>query len=189
MDGIDAIASIEAISVCLGGALLLILPEYDFKNGAGPLLLLSASVTGFLFWNFPPAKIFMGDAGSGFLGIMLGLISIQAAWIAPQFFWSWLILLGVFIVDATLTLCRRFFQHEKVYEAHCSHAYQQAARFYHSHKPVSVAVAGINLCWLLPIALGVGFGKLDGFLGLTMAYFPLVLLAFHFNAGIRYSQK
>jgi len=189
MDGIDGIASIEAISVCLGGALLLIVPEYDFKAAVWPLLLLSAGVTGFLSWNFPPAKIFMGDAGSGFLGIMLGLFSIQAAWIAPQFFWSWLILLGVFIVDATLTLCRRFFQHEKVYEAHCSHAYQHAARFYQAHKPVSLAVAGINLCWLLPVALGVGFGDLNGFWGLTIAYFPLVLLAAHFRAGIRNSQS
>jgi Fuc2NAc and GlcNAc transferase len=187
MDGIDGIASIEAISVCLGGTILLIFPEYDFKNAGWSLVLLTASVTGFLFWNFPPAKIFMGDAGSGFLGIMLGLFSIQATWLAPQFFWSWLILLGAFIVDATLTLFRRFFHHEKVYEAHCSHAYQNAARFYHAHKPVSLAVGTINLCWLLPIALWVGLGKLDGCWGLVIAYFPLLLLAFHFRAGIRNS--
>jgi Fuc2NAc and GlcNAc transferase len=186
MDGIDGIASIEAITVCFSGALLTMTGSESIEHG-WELVLLAVTVSGFLFWNFPPAKIFMGDAGSGFLGIVLGLFSIQAAWIAPQFFWSWLILLGVFIVDATLTLFRRFFHHEKVYEAHCSHAYQNAARFYHAHKPVSLAVGTINLCWLLPIALWVGLGKLDGCWGLVIAYFPLLLLAFHFRAGIRNS--
>ena len=186
MDGIDGIASIDAITACLGGALLT-MPGSEFTEQGWGLVMLIVTVSGFLLWNFPPAKIFMGDAGSGFLGIVLGLFSIQAAWIAPQFFWSWLILLGVFMVDATLTLFRRFFRHEKVYEAHCSHAYQNAARFYHAHKPVSLAVGAINLCWLLPIALWVGLGGLDGLLGLVIAYVPLIVLAFHFRAGVRNS--
>jgi len=142
------------------------------------------AVAGFLLWNFPPAKIFMGDAGSGFLGITLGLFSIQAAHIAPQFFYSWLILLGVFIVDATWTLIRRFLRGEKVYEAHRSHAYQFASRQYLSHKTVTLAVAAINTCWLLPIALWVGLGNLNGLLGLMIAYLPLWLLAVHFKAGL-----
>ncbi|MBA4287968.1 MAG: glycosyl transferase, partial [Pseudomonas sp.] len=109
MDGIDGIASVEAICVCLGGALLYGL--LGFAGSTQPtefvvLLLLAAAVAGFLFWNFPPARIFMGDAGSGFLGITLGVLSLQAAWFAPQLLWSWLILLGVFIVDATFTLLR-----------------------------------------------------------------------------------
>lgn len=182
MDGIDGLASIEAISVCLGGVLLLMLGTNaaDYYG----LMLLIMAVVGFLLWNFPPAKIFMGDAGSGFLGITLGLLSIQAAHHAPQFFWSWLILLGVFIVDATWTLIRRFLRGEKVYEAHRSHAYQFASRHYASHKTVSLAVATINICWLLPIALWVGLGELNGLLGLMIAYLPLWLLAIHFKAGL-----
>lgn len=58
-----------------------------------PVLLALASA-GFLFWNFPSARIFMGDAGSGYLGLLLGLFSLQAAWVAQELFWSWLILLG-----------------------------------------------------------------------------------------------
>ncbi|MDP2902338.1 MAG: glycosyltransferase family 4 protein [Methylovulum sp.] len=184
MDGIDGLAGIEAITVCLGGVLLaLSSPENSGQHWM--LALLGMTVAGFMVWNFPPARIFMGDAGSGFLGIMLGLFSIQAASVAAQFFWSWLILLGVFIVDATWTLMRRFLSGEKVYEAHRSHAYQYASRHYGAHKPVTLVVAMINLCWLTPLALWVGTGGLDGLSGLLLAYLPLVLLAVSFKAGIR----
>ena len=184
MDGIDGLASIEALSVCLGGGLLILLQPLASGDWVG-LALLAVAVSGFLVWNFPPAKIFMGDAGSGFLGIALGLFSLHAASIAPQFLWSWLILLGVFIVDATWTLLRRFGRGEKVYEAHRSHAYQYAARHYGSHKTVSLAVAAINTFWLLPLALWVGLTKLHPLLGLLLAYLPLLSLAIYFRAGTR----
>jgi Fuc2NAc and GlcNAc transferase len=146
-------------------------------------LILIMSVSGFLYWNFPPAKIFMGDAGSGFLGIVLGLLSLQAAWVSSQLFWCWLILLGVFVVDATFTLIRRLLRGEKVYEAHRSHAYQFASRRVGGHLPVTLAVALLNLCWLLPVALGVLLFDLDGFLALLVAYLPLVGLAVAYHAG------
>ncbi|KAB0498503.1 MraY family glycosyltransferase [Pseudomonas moorei] len=183
MDGIDGIASVEAICVCLGATLLYWLTGY----GAFALLplLLAFAVSGFLYWNFPVARIFMGDAGSGFLGITLGLLSLQAAFIAPQLLWSWLILLGVFIVDATWTLFRRLLRGEKVYEAHRSHAYQFASRQYKKHLPVTLTVGVVNLVWLLPIALLVGSGYLDGLLGVLIAYLPLALLAVKFKAGAK----
>lgn len=181
MDGIDGIAGIEAISVCLGGALLFLL---DDSQSAGLVpALLSAATAGFLFWNFPPAKIFMGDAGSGFLGIVLGLISLQSAWSNPSFFWSWLCLLGVFIVDATWTLWRRFKRGESLHEAHRSHAYQFAARHYGSHKAVALSVGAINLFWLLPLAILIGLGLLEGIIGVALAYLPLLWAAIKFNAG------
>jgi Fuc2NAc and GlcNAc transferase len=181
MDGIDGIASVEAIFVCLGATLLYWLTG----NGLLALLplLLAFAVSGFLYWNFPTARIFMGDAGSGFLGITLGILSLQAAWAVPQLLWSWLILLGVFIVDATWTLFRRLLRGEKVYEAHRSHAYQFASRKYRKHLPVTLGVGAINLCWLLPMALLVANGYLDGLLGVLIAYLPLAALAVKFNAG------
>jgi Fuc2NAc and GlcNAc transferase len=182
MDGIDGIASVEAICVCLGGAILYALLETSLLTDL-PLLMLAAAVLGFLLWNFPPARIFMGDAGSGFLGIVLGVLSLQAAWISPVLLWGWLILLGVFIVDATLTLLRRLLRGEKVYEAHRSHAYQYASRQFGRHLPVTLAVLAINLFWLLPMAVVVTLGWLDGLLGLVLAYAPLVLLALRFHAG------
>lgn len=181
MDGIDGLASIEALCVCIGAGVLY------WINGHGslvwPPVLLAAAVLGFLFWNFPPAKIFMGDAGSGFLGISLGALSLQAAWIDPGFLWMWLILLGVFIVDATFTLVRRLMQGEKVYEAHRSHAYQYAARRYARHLPITLSAAAINIVWLFPIAYSVSVLGLNGMVGVVLAYAPLVLLAIAFDAG------
>ncbi|MFK0087793.1 glycosyltransferase family 4 protein [Pseudomonas sp. NPDC090755] len=181
MDGIDGIASVEAITACLGACLLY------WVGGVAHLailpFLLAVAVAGFLFWNFPPARIFMGDAGSGFLGIMLGALSLQAAWASSQLFWCWLILLGVFIVDATFTLLRRLSRGDKVYEAHRSHAYQFASRQHGRHLPVTLAVAALNLFWLLPVALSVMLLGVDGVLALIIAYVPLVVLAVRYRAG------
>jgi len=182
MDGIDGIASVEAISCCLGGVLLLWLTGH--AESALPLAILAAAVGGFLLWNFPPARIFMGDAGSGFLGMLLGIFSIQAAIIDPVLFWAWLILLGVFIVDATFTLLRRFWRGQRVYEAHRSHAYQHATQQIGRHLPVTVVVALINMFWLLPLALLVGLDYLDGLAGVAIAYLPLIILARYFGAGV-----
>ena len=181
MDGIDGIASVEALCVCLGACLIY------WLNGTtalawGPLILAMA-VLGFLYWNFPPARIFMGDAGSGFLGIALGVLSVQAAWQSSALLWVGLILLGAFIVDATFTLMRRLIRGDKVYEAHRSHAYQFASRQAGRHLPVTLAVIFINLVWLLPIAVSVGVFGLDGLSGLILAYVPLVFLAIRFRAG------
>lgn len=183
MDGIDGIASIEAISVCLGACLLY--GATDNLQAIWLPLLLAATVAGFLFWNFPPARIFMGDAGSGFLGVVLGLLSLQAAWINPLLFWGWLILLGVFVADATFTLGRRLLRGERVHEAHRSHAYQYATRHHGSHLPVSLAVAALNIGWLLPVAMAVVSGKVEAAVGIFVAYVPLVLLAIKYHAGKR----
>lgn len=181
MDGIDGIASVEAICVCGGGALLYVLTGHD--AAATVPLALAAAVAGFLVWNFPPARIFMGDAGSGFLGIVLATLSLQAGWISPVLFWSWIILLGVFVADATTTLLRRLARGDRVYEAHRSHAYQFAARRHGRHLPVTIGVAAINLCWLLPIACAVGLGALGALSGTVLAYAPLVGLALRYDAG------
>ncbi len=182
MDGIDGLAGIEAVTVCLSGIVLYMLASVN--NGAEmPLFVFAATVAGFLFWNFPKAKIFMGDAGSGFVGMVLGIFAIQAAWIMPELFWGWIILLGAFVVDATVTLVRRVWRGEKFYEAHRSHAFQYASRQYKGHISVSLAFGIINVCWLLPVAAMVAIGWLDGFVGVIVAYLPLVMLAYRFKAG------
>ncbi|SDT37261.1 MraY family glycosyltransferase [Pseudomonas granadensis] len=183
MDGIDGLASAEALCACLGSALI-----YVVSGHAEPLwgaLLLSGAVAGFLCWNYPPARIFMGDAGSGFLGMALGILSLGAAIVAPDLLWSWVILLGVFVVDSTWTLCRRLLNGDKVYQAHRSHAYQYASRHFQSHKTVTLAVVAINLLWLLPCALLVALGVVSGITGLIIAYAPLLWLAAKFGAGTR----
>ena len=182
MDGIDGLASAEAISVCLGMCLV-----YWFSGNVELIwapLILAAAVAGFLFWNFPPAKIFMGDAGSGFLGIILGGLILQAAWAEPELLWSGLILLGVFIVDATWTLVRRMIRGDKVHQAHRSHAYQFASRHFNSHKIVTLGVVGINIFWLYPLSIWVGKGEVAGCYGLIIAYAPICLLAAKYHAGM-----
>lgn len=182
MDGIDGLASVQALTVTLSAAFLYWLMGLD--NLIWAPLVMAASVSGFLFFNFPPARIFMGDAGSGFIGLMLGVLSVSGAMAAPQFLWGWIILLGVFIVDATYTLGRRLLRGEKIYEAHRNHAYQSASRTHGSHLIVTMTVGIINLCWLLPIATAVVCLKLEGWLGGGVAYLPLLVLAHRYRAGI-----
>jgi Fuc2NAc and GlcNAc transferase len=143
MDGIDGLAGAEAVCVAGLGALLL------SWSGLGGLsegaLALAAASAGFLLWNWPPAKIFMGDAGSGFLGLMFGVIAIASAKERPWLLWPWLILFSVFVVDSIMTLMRRLFTGARWYEAHCSHAYQHAARRSGSHSKVTSTVAAVNV--------------------------------------------
>ncbi|WP_150812252.1 MULTISPECIES: MraY family glycosyltransferase [Pseudomonas] len=181
MDGIDGLASVEAICACVGACLVYWIGGHPSLSI--PPFVLTMAVLGFLVWNFPPARIFMGDAGSGFLGMVLAVLALHAAWTAPVFLWAWLILLGVFIVDATFTLLRRLLRGDKVYEAHRSHGYQYASRKFGSHRVVTVAIAAINLLWLLPVAILVVMQYLDGATGLILAYVPLVALASKFHAG------
>ncbi|MBA2652897.1 MAG: glycosyltransferase family 4 protein [Tatlockia sp.] len=183
MDGIDGLAAVEAITVCLGGVVLYYLS--GMYSAAILPLSLAVSVAGFLFWNFPPAKIFMGDAGSGFLGLVLGILSIQAAIMKANLFWAWMILLGVFIVDATVTLLLRGMRGEVFFEAHRSHAYQHASRYYGNHLPVTLGILIINLLWLFPMALAVGFDLINGSLAMLIAYLPLFILTLKFKAGKR----
>jgi Fuc2NAc and GlcNAc transferase len=147
-------------------------------------LLLAASVAGFLYWNFPPARIFMGDTGSGFLGFVFGVLSIQAAATSSLFFWSWLILLAVFIVDATMTLCCRVCRGEKPHQAHRTHAYQHAASLCGSHLPVTVSIGLINVFWLSPLAIAVGLEMIPSWVGLCCAYVPLFLIGLYYRAGL-----
>lgn len=182
MDGIDGIAGIEAVTVCLGGVLLGRLAPTS-SEGWATSIVLAGAVSGFLFWNFPRSRIFMGDVGSGFLGLALALMSLEAGRVAPELFWGWLVMLGAFIVDATLTLMRRLLRFEAVHQAHRSHAYQRLAHRIGAHPPVSLAVGAINVLWLLPVATLVVTGRLDGVVGLGIAYAPLIVIALALGAG------
>ncbi|MHB1128765.1 MAG: MraY family glycosyltransferase [Ilumatobacteraceae bacterium] len=182
MDGIDAITGVETLTTASCGAYLMWDIAPTSQLWFAPLALAGATL-GFLILNWPPAKIFIGDVGSGFIGIMIGALSIQAAHIASQLGWSWVILMGVFIVDATVTLIRRALRRERLYIAHRNHAYQHVAIRVGRHRPVSIGVGVINLFWLFPIALLVAHETIDGVSGVLIAYVPLVIAAALLGAG------
>lgn len=182
MDGIDGIAGTEAISVSVGGALCYWLVGAPLLGL--PAVLLAFAVLGFLLFNWPPAKIFMGDAGSGFLGIMLGGLAVQAALVDSSLLWCWVILLGIFTTDATITLFRRLMRRTRVYEAHRSHAYQRASRRHGGHLPVTLSVLLLNVFWLLPLSCFVALGSIPGLVAVFIAYAPLVFVAWVYGAGL-----
>jgi len=181
MDGIDGLAGSELIYVNLVSLFLVI------NSGDQVVAVLSATLTaagaGFLFWNWPPAKVFMGDVGSGFIGFSLGILALLSMHHGSLTVWTWLLLLGVFIVDTTVTLIRRSLNGEKWYQGHANHAYQNAARRYKSHSKVTITVIVINCLWLTPLAwLTVKQPELGIYLT-VLGLVPLVVLAIKLQAG------
>jgi Fuc2NAc and GlcNAc transferase len=182
MDGIDGISGAEVVSVCGSAAFLIHRTTHDYNIVSLPLVLAAATL-GFLVFNWPPAKIFMGDVGSGFVGFIIGVFSLISANSVGSLGWVWVILLGVFIVDATVTLIGRLVRKQKPHVAHRSHAFQHLALRFGSHKRVTIGVVAINVLWLLPIAFAVTEGHIDGFVGVLIAYTPLTIAALMLGAG------
>jgi Fuc2NAc and GlcNAc transferase len=174
MDGIDGIAGVEAVCVGLGAALL---------AGSPAWLLAAAAAAGFLVLNWPPARIFMGDVGSGFLGFVLGVLAVDAAAWERLPLASSAILLGLFLVDATVTLLRRWLRGERLSQAHRSHAYQHAARRFGGHRPVVLVVIAVNALWLLPWAWVAQAWPQWGLAAALVAMAPLAWGAWRIGAG------
>ena len=182
MDGINGIASVEAITTTMSMAILYLILNTSLN--ADILWLLAACIFGFLLWNFPKAKIFMGDACSGFLGLILGILALIALKEDLALFCAWVICLGVFIVDATYTLIKRVLGGYKMYDAHRSHSYQILSRKCGSHTPVTLVVAAVNLFWLFPIAyITVTQNITYPEIAVLIAYIPLLLVAIKLKAG------
>lgn len=150
MDGIDGIAGSEAIFVSTAMAIIALASSQASVAAAAAVL--SGSVLGFLVWNWPPARIFMGDVGSGFVGFVLSAIALLAMRSSTVSVWTILILPGVFLADATVTLVRRAVRRERVQEAHRSHAYQWLSRQWGSHLKVTLLCIGINVLLISPVA-------------------------------------
>ena len=152
MDGIDGIAAGEAVAVGAAGGGLLVLGGAPGLGLAA--LLTAAAAAGFLAWNWAPARIFMGDVGSGLLGFLFAALAVASENAGALPLLVWLLLGAVFVVDATLTLVRRLLRRERVYQPHRSHAYQRAVQAVGSHAQVSLAVLALNLL-LAALALAV----------------------------------
>ncbi len=181
MDGIDGLAGAQALTCVLTVAIC------GWVSGDGEIVLLSeflaASVVGFLILNWPPAKIFMGDVGSAFLGFVFGAMAVISHDSGELTIWVWLIALGVFVVDSTLTLLVRIARREKWMSPHRSHGYQKASRRLQSHRSVTLSVILVNLMWLMPLAAWASLEPEYGSLITMLAWSPLVIAALILKVG------
>lgn len=142
MDGIDGITGVETIVIGVGVALVAAIARLNvevFLCGATA----AAVAMGFLWWNWHPARIFMGDVGSIPLGFLLGWLLLYLASRGQPV--PALVLPAYYLADATITLTRRALRGEKVWQAHREHFYQRAVLAGRSHASVSLRILGLGL--------------------------------------------
>jgi UDP-N-acetylmuramyl pentapeptide phosphotransferase/UDP-N-acetylglucosamine-1-phosphate transferase len=132
MDGMDGFAGGMAVSGFGVMAVMGWMAEHDAFFAIS--LIIATASAGFLFFNFPPAKIFMGDVGSSTLGLLAAALSIWGARDGIFPFWVAILIFSPFIFDATVTLLRRLFQGEIVWKPHKSHYYQKLAQAGWGHR-------------------------------------------------------
>jgi UDP-N-acetylmuramyl pentapeptide phosphotransferase/UDP-N-acetylglucosamine-1-phosphate transferase len=157
MDGIDGIAGGQAVVAGLGWTLLGWLDHQPLVAALG--LLLAASSLGFLGHNWPPARIFMGDVGSAFLGFTLAVLPVVAAQHNPRLAWAGVLLVWPFVFDAAFTFLRRLRKRENVFAAHRSHLYQRLVIAGYSHRFVTLLYIGLALAGAVLALLWYSGGK------------------------------
>jgi len=180
MDGIDGIAASQCVLFCAG--VLLVGHPAAFMHEF--LWVLLGASAGFLWFNRAPARIFMGDVGSGLLGLLVGVIALTLDARRQMPLIASLILLAGFWFDATYTLCVRIATGQKFASAHRSHLYQRAARRFGHGRTTSMFV-GFAVVWLMPLAwLCVNMPRW-GLAWLVLAVLPLAAAAVAMRAGLR----
>ncbi|MBK8103801.1 MAG: glycosyltransferase family 4 protein [Cellvibrionales bacterium] len=147
MDGMDGFAgSMGAIGFATLAILGIAQEQIPFAIFSA---IISASCVGFLCFNFPPARIFMGDSGSTVLGFFMGALSIQGWQLNLYPLWVPVLIFSPFWVDATVTLGLRLYRREKVWLAHRQHHYQRWVLAGYSHRQV--------LGWYIVLMLSCSF--------------------------------
>jgi Fuc2NAc and GlcNAc transferase len=178
MDGIDGLAGSEALFMLFAASILAagFAPSVVLNPAWQWMFLSGGAIAGFLVWNWPPAKIFMGDVGSTYLGFVLfvfGIVSTFEGWLS---FPVWLILGALFVADATITVLRRILRGERWMEAHRQHAYQRLSRRWNSHRAVTWLAIVTNLAYLLPLAFAAMRWPDLAWVAAGVAYLPLALI-------------
>jgi UDP-N-acetylmuramyl pentapeptide phosphotransferase/UDP-N-acetylglucosamine-1-phosphate transferase len=143
MDGIDGIAGAEALVAGLGWTAVALMGGLPDIAALG--LILAGASAGFLLHNWHPAKVFMGDAGSGFLGFVFASIPLLAPRSDSSFVWCAVLLLWPFLYDTGFTVLRRASRAENLLSAHRSHLYQRLVLTGRSHRFVTLMYAGLAL--------------------------------------------
>jgi len=181
IDGIDGMAASGAIFISLTLAIVLFV-----TNGSIEVIyifiLLAIAVSGFMFFNWPPATIFMGDAGSVFLGYIFGSLLLFTVLNNDISVWSWLTIFGYFFADTSVTQIMRIILVRKLFFIpHRSHAYQNLARITNSHLKVTGGVTLYNLLWIFPLTLWSALQPGMGFIAAILAIAPALVIAFKYG--------
>ena len=155
MDGIDGIAGIEAIVAGSGWAVVGWLVDQPIVTFTG--IFLASASCGFLIHNWQPAKIFMGDVGSAFLGYLFAILSLVLLDSTPSqdnAFLIGILVVWPFVFDTLLTFFRRLYRRENVFAAHRSHLYQRLVIAGNSHQKITIIYGLLGLAGpLLAICL------------------------------------
>jgi Fuc2NAc and GlcNAc transferase len=175
MDGIDGIAASQAIFMALGAIVCLSSSGHGAGDSVLVLLALAAAAAGFLCFNWPPARVFMGDTGSQPLGFLLAAAAVLGIARGEMSAVVWLILWAAFLSDALITLGHRALRGENLLSSHRDHAYQRLVRQGFSHRAVSTGFVLLNLLWLLPLAMLAQSMPGLGLFLLPVAYLPPVV--------------
>jgi len=187
MDGIDGLAASEAIFLLLGALFVAwwFQPGVWYQGVFWWMIWLAAACLGLLLLNWAPAKIFMGDAGSTYLGLMLfffAIASMAGSWLSLG---QWLILGAAFLADSLTTLVRRALNREPVWQAHKRHAYQNLQRRLGSHARATLIYLAIDIVLLLPLAWLAGAFRQYDWAFAVLAYALLIPAAIRAGAGAR----
>jgi len=182
MDGIDGIASSQAILVAVGFVLLGL-------RGDGALLacLVAAACVGFLPFNFPRARIFLGDVGSGALGYLVACLVASAPAPDPVMSLLWLLPLSAFLIDAALTLLARMIRGERWWTPHVQHVYQRCVQAGHAHAVVTGGYAAWTLLSIL-VAVGLAGASQPVIIG-AFATWYLLGVAIWLNFRVRHARR
>jgi Fuc2NAc and GlcNAc transferase len=154
MDGIDGIAGAQAIVAGLGWTAIGVM--VGSREIAGVGLVVAGASGGFLLHNWHPAKVFMGDAGSGFLGFLFASLPLLAPSRGGPVFWCALLLMWPFLFDTAFTVLRRARRSENLLSAHRSHLYQRLVLTGRSHRDVTLLYAGLALLGIVAAAAAAG---------------------------------
>ena len=167
LDGIDGYLSSEVIFIGLAFFLL---------YGISTPIMLSIVTFGFLIWNWQPAKIFMGDVGSTLMGFSIGVFAVYYQTTGVSSLIVWIMLTSVFWFDASLTLFRRWRNHEQLSKAHKKHAYQRIVQAGFSHSKTVLFAQIINLTLLALVLLAISFPiMLIPLLALNIIYLYIIM--------------
>jgi UDP-N-acetylmuramyl pentapeptide phosphotransferase/UDP-N-acetylglucosamine-1-phosphate transferase len=171
MDGANGLAGGMAVTGFAGYALMAGAAHADLSLAAA---VIAAAAAGFLVFNFPNAKVFLGDAGSIPLGFLAGGMGYWGWCTQAWPFWFPVFVFAPFMLDATVTLLKRLVRREKFWEAHRQHYYQRMIGMAGAHTPVVLKWYAVMMCG---IALAVASTRLSGLWPLAVLAGWLVFLA------------